>query len=59
MKCIICEQDIEANAFDPRWVKGNNAEPVASGQCCDVCNDTKVVPARMMDYGLLGMLEDK
>ena len=37
--CVICKQSIEANAIDPTfWKKGNNAEPVASGQCCDDCN---------------------
>jgi hypothetical protein len=36
--CVICKQSIEDNAIDPTiWKKGNNAEPVASGQCCDDC----------------------
>jgi len=26
---------------------GNNARPVANGRCCDECNATKVIPARL------------
>ena len=26
---------------------GNNADPINDGRCCDVCNDTKVIPARI------------
>lgn len=26
---------------------GNNAWPVKDGRCCDVCNATKVIPARI------------
>jgi len=37
--CVICEESIEANAiYSTFWKKGNNAEPLASGQCCDNCN---------------------
>lgn len=39
-KCVICKQ-----RFDGR---GNNAEPVAKGLCCDTCNMSKVIPARLM-----------
>ena len=28
------------------WDKGNNAEPVKTGRCCDKCNLTEVLPAR-------------
>jgi len=38
MKCIICGENIEGY--------GHNAQPVKEGQCCDVCNSTKVCPAR-------------
>jgi len=26
---------------------GHNAEPVATGRCCQVCNDIKVIPFRL------------
>ncbi len=29
---------------------GNNAEPVNSGRCCDVCNNSVVIPARIMGH---------
>ena len=29
---------------------GNNAYPINKGRCCDICNDTKVIPARMSKY---------
>lgn len=38
-KCCICGKTITG------W--GNNAEPVKLGRCCDTCNATKVIPARI------------
>ncbi len=38
-KCSICNNKI--TGF------GNNAEPVNNGRCCDTCNFTKVIPARL------------
>lgn len=37
--CSICQQDYTG------W--GNNAEPVNDGRCCDMCNSSVVVPARI------------
>lgn len=28
---------------------GNNAQPIKEGQCCDKCNQTKVIPARLIE----------
>ena len=39
MKCKICNKTIFGH--------GHNAQPVTNGRCCDVCQDTKVIPARM------------
>ena len=39
MKCKICN--------DTFFGHGHNAQPVANGRCCDVCNDTEVVPSRL------------
>ena len=40
MRCCIC---LDNRIDDPY---GHNAEPVASGRCCDYCNGTVVVPER-------------
>lgn len=40
-KCVICGKEIEGY--------GNNAEPVKKGKCCDECNRTVVLPARIKD----------
>jgi len=44
LKCCLCGGD--AGKY------GNNAEPVKSGRCCDVCNSVVVIPARL--YAILG-----
>ena len=41
-KCVICFESIVDNAKG-FWKKGNNASPIAKGQCCDICNITVVV----------------
>ncbi len=38
-KCVICGAEIEGH--------GNDARPVKDGRCCDSCNMTVVVPARI------------
>ena len=40
MICSICDDVIE-DGF------GNNAEPINSGRCCDLCNYAMVIPMRM------------
>ena len=44
-KCVICRQEIKPNAIG--WEHGNNAQPVAEGQCCDECNFNIVLPRRI------------
>ena len=45
-KCVLCD-----NMFTG-W--GNNPEPVAtSGVCCDDCDMNRVLPARLVDMGIL------
>ena len=39
MQCTICKFTITGY--------GHNADPVAEGKCCDVCNFGKVIPARV------------
>ena len=42
-KCSICGKGYDGY--------GNNAEPVNSGRCCDDCNATQVIPARILAMG--------
>jgi hypothetical protein len=44
MKCSICQLEIPAVGD---WTQGNSAEPVNDGRCCDQCNATVVIPARL------------
>jgi hypothetical protein len=44
MKCSICFKQIETKNG---WTDGNNAQPVNDGRCCDTCNLTVVIPARI------------
>lgn len=44
MKCSICQNEIQPVGD---WTQGNNAEPVNDGRCCDQCNATVVIPARL------------
>ena len=46
MKCSICKEEIRV---DPKsgWNEGNNAEPINTGRCCDECNLSAVIPARI------------
>ena len=39
MKCKICNETFLGH--------GHNDQPVTNGRCCDVCNDTQVVPTRL------------
>jgi len=41
-KCVFCGAD------NGKW--GNNAMPLNEGRCCDFCNDTKVIPARIKEW---------
>jgi hypothetical protein len=45
MGCSICGNAIEVTIGG--WSEGNNAQPVNDGRCCDWCNWTVVVPARL------------
>ena len=43
--CSICQDPIEVNWMG--WADGNNAMPVNDGRCCDRCNDSIVLHARI------------
>ena len=42
--CCICTGSIPVVRG---WKHGHNADPVGQGRCCDYCNTTKVIPARL------------
>ena len=45
-KCKICKGNIEiVNGYRD----GHNAQPVAKGRCCDACNSSIVIGARLYD----------
>jgi hypothetical protein len=51
--CCICGEPIERDWAGNAWPfttgYGHNPEPVkkeSDGQCCDECNDTRVIPAQ-------------
>jgi len=49
--CVICSGDIDHH-IDPStgkcyWTLGHNAAPVKDGRCCDTCNATAVMTARL------------
>ena len=45
LTCSICYLPIIPD--DSGWNKGNNAEPVNSGRCCNSCNTNVVLNARL------------
>ncbi len=50
MKCVLCKEQIDAQRTpfgEVVWEGGHNAEPIKRGRCCSVCNETRVIPARL------------
>lgn len=47
MKCCICKNEIVKDPISG-CDQGNNARPVAFGRCCDSCNNTTVIPTRLI-----------
>ena len=43
MKCSICTNKIYTKY-------GHNAQPVNNGTCCDMCNQTIVIPTRIKEH---------
>jgi len=48
-KCVICKEVIQPNWHG--WKGGHNAQPVAEGRCCEICNDVHVLPRRIYNLG--------
>lgn len=51
IKCAICKGPVRGF--------GHNPEPLASGRCCDVCNDLAVIPARIAAIAGAGKKRDR
>ena len=53
LECSICGGDIAHHSHEGRvyWTLGHNAQPVNDGRCCDNCNDTVVIPFRLVGHG--------
>ena len=52
LDCCLCGDEIDTQVTKSGpdkviWTDGHNAEPMAKGRCCNYCNDTKVIPARI------------
>jgi len=45
-KCCICLNEIMP-LIGSTWIEGHNAEPIAAGRCCNVCNELEVAPQRI------------
>ena len=39
INCSICNEDFEGH--------GHNADPINDGRCCEFCNFSMVIPARL------------
>ena len=50
-KCCICKEPldvaIKSKTGEILWDKGNNAEPIMSGRCCDSCDREVVLLVRL------------
>ena len=55
VKCSICSGFIEPQRHpvtkEVFWTHGHSAEPVSDGRCCDNCNSTVVIAARLQEMG--------
>jgi len=52
-KCCICTSKILPSIGWLGWTEGHNAAPIAAGRCCNVCNESEVIPARLRQAGSL------
>ena len=50
--CCLCKKPIQPQANG--WAGGNNPDPLSTNpadRCCDDCDNTKVIPARLEGLG--------
>ena len=52
LNCSICKEKIDEqiikNTNKVYWTEGHNAEPINDGRCCTSCNNSVVVPLRVL-----------
>ena len=55
--CVLCGDalDVLYKNGVAIWTDGHNAEPLENGRCCNFCNDTEVIPARLRSVGGLSI----
>jgi len=46
-QCSICGCEIQKHPLSG-WAHGNNAQPLNDGRCCDECDNTIVIPSRIV-----------
>jgi hypothetical protein len=53
LTCSICMREFSPAICFNDWTlqHGNNAAPVNTGKCCDICDETVVLPARIKAFG--------
>ena len=56
MECSICNKEIKGRVVTAAdgsqhvpYERGNSAHPINNGRCCDECNHSVVVPARLFN----------
>ncbi len=47
-ECVLCKE--WSLGWGENYQYGNNPQPLAEGQCCKLCDETKVIPARIKEY---------
>lgn len=60
MKCSICGKEIEKKytaTGEVYYDRGYYAEPINNGRCCNVCNNTKVIPERIKHSIMINYIE--
>ena len=48
-KCSICGADYSNEGMARGHGFGHNAQPINDGRCCDLCNETEVIPQRIIN----------
>ena len=48
-KCVLCDKHTLGYGVHKEW--GHNPAPLKEkGQCCNTCNEKKVIPARLIEW---------
>mgnify|MGYP001162371217 FL=1 len=51
--CTLCpgiiDLKIDKESGEVIWADGHNAWPLSEGRCCSMCNELRVIPARIVE----------